>query len=170
MMDKSQSRWMNLQGSKFFTDIGMKKNQFILDFGCGHGTYTIPAAMVVGKNGRVYAVDINSDALDAVIDEARKKELSHIVCIKAPSQLNHYIPPESMDMVLLYDVFHLIKDRKRLLSELAEVLKRNGVLSVFPKHHRTDMHMTLSEVTKEIESAGFILLVQLRQMLNFKRR
>ena len=167
-MDKSRDRWMhwiNWQGKQFLIDIGMKKNQVVLDFGCGYGTYTIPAALVVGKSGRVYAVDTNSDGLDAVNDTARKKGLNNIVCIEASDQINHYVPSESVDMVLLFDVFHLIKMRERLLSELFRELKPNGMLSVFPKHHQTDMHMSLSEVIEEIESAGFLFLLQLQKML-----
>jgi len=33
-------KWIEHQGIKFLKDIGMKKDQFIIDFGCLHGTYT----------------------------------------------------------------------------------------------------------------------------------
>jgi len=164
-MDESRDSWMNLQGRKFLTDIGMKKDQVVLDFGCGHGAYTIPAAMVVGENGRVYAVDIKRNALNEVNNNAKKRGLRNILCIEAPDQIDYYVSPESVDMILLYDMLHLIKARERLLSELFQLLKRNGVLSVFPKHHQTDMHMKLSEVKKEIESAGFLFDLKLLKML-----
>ena len=182
MINKVRDSWMNLQGRKFLTAIGMQKDQVVLDFGCGHGTYSIPAALVVGENGRVYAVDINSDSLNEVKNYAKKRELSNIVCIEAPDQIDHYVSSESVDMVLLYDVFHLIKARGRLLSELFPLLKYNGVLSVFSKHHQTDMNMSLSEVKREIESAGFLFDLKLLKtlmhndhlekgyILNFKKR
>jgi len=37
--------------------IGISKGQTVLDFGCGYGIYTIPVAKIVGKQGRVYALD-----------------------------------------------------------------------------------------------------------------
>jgi len=169
-MDESRNRWMNLQGRKFLTDIGMKKDQVVLDFGCGHGTYTIPAAMVVGENGRVYAVDIKRDTLNEVKNNAKKRDLNNIVCIEAPDQINHYVSAESVDIVLLYDVFHLIKTRERLISKLFQILKHNGVLSVFSKHHQTEMNMNLSEVKKEIESAGFLFDLKLQKMLMHNNR
>ncbi len=42
-------------------EIGMQKGQMVLDFGCGSGDYTIPAAKVVGKSGTIYAVDKSED-------------------------------------------------------------------------------------------------------------
>ncbi len=57
-------RARDAHASTFLTSSGAKKGLVILDFGCGSGTYTIPAAKLVGATGRVYAVDINSTALD----------------------------------------------------------------------------------------------------------
>ena len=37
--------------------IGIKRGQTALDFGCGYGTYTILVARIVGEQGRVYALD-----------------------------------------------------------------------------------------------------------------
>ena len=58
-------------------------------------------------------------------------------------------------IILLYDVLHLVKNRKRLLRELYRVSKSLGILSVFPKHHEEDMHMNLDEVKEQIEATGF---------------
>jgi len=45
---------MDMKGEIFLKDIGMTGNQSILDFGCGLGNYTIPAAVVVRRMGKVY--------------------------------------------------------------------------------------------------------------------
>jgi cobalt-precorrin-6B (C15)-methyltransferase len=55
----------------------------VLDFGCGSGTYTIPAAKAVGATGRVYALDINPRALDRVERKAERAGLRNIVRIDA---------------------------------------------------------------------------------------
>ena len=47
-------KWMDMEGEIFLRDIGMKGNQSILDFGCGLGNYTILAAVVVRRMGKVY--------------------------------------------------------------------------------------------------------------------
>ena len=62
---------------------------------------------------------------------------------------------EWVDVVLLYDVLHLVESRESLLFELYRVTKPYGVLSVYPKHHQEDMNMDLDGVKDEIETAEF---------------
>ncbi|MEM2904723.1 MAG: methyltransferase domain-containing protein [Candidatus Bathyarchaeia archaeon] len=68
------------------TDLGVKVGDVVLDFGCGSGTYTIAAAKLVGMTGRVYALDINSRALDTVESKARQEGLKNIVRIDASGE------------------------------------------------------------------------------------
>jgi len=51
--------------------IGIKSGQSVLDFGCGSGTYTIPVAKIVGKQGKVYALDKDKNELDNLMKKAR---------------------------------------------------------------------------------------------------
>jgi len=152
--------WMDYKGKKFLEDIGLVENQFVLDFGCGHGMYTIPASLVVGEKGRVYAIDKNKEVLNELNLKAKEKELKNIKIIELSDKFKLQLPKRSVYMVLLYDVLHLVEDRKRLLIELHDVLKSRGILSVFPKHHQKYMNMDLGEVIKEIESVGFRLDVK----------
>ncbi|MCJ7669299.1 MAG: class I SAM-dependent methyltransferase, partial [Dehalococcoidia bacterium] len=51
----------------------------------------------------------------------------------------------SLDAVLLYDAFHHLSDRHRILKELHRVLKPDGILS-FSDHHMKEREI-LAEVT-----------------------
>ena len=42
---------------------GLKKGDVVLDYGCGIGFNTMPAAEIVGKKGKVYAIDIHPSAV-----------------------------------------------------------------------------------------------------------
>ena len=148
-------KWIEHQGIKFLKDIGMKKDQFIVDFGCSHGTYTIPASLVVGEKGRVYAVDKNQESLNELVYKIKEKDLKNIKIINLAGKIKLPLLKESIDMVLLFDVLHLVEPRKCLLTELNRILKPTGILSVYPKHHQTHMNMSLEEVIKEIQSVGF---------------
>jgi ubiquinone/menaquinone biosynthesis C-methylase UbiE len=157
--------WMDNKGKKFLMDIGMKKNQSILDFGCGHGNYTIPASLVVGEKGRVYSVDKNQESLNRLIHKANERGLKNIIIIKLIDQQKLTLYNNSVDMILLFDVLHLVENRKRLLTELKRILKPNGILSVYPKHHQTHMNMTLEEVIRDIQSVGLCFKVKLFKTL-----
>jgi ubiquinone/menaquinone biosynthesis C-methylase UbiE len=135
--------------------IGIKSGQSILDFGCGSGTYTIPVAKIVGKRGEVYALDKDKHALDSLIKKAQLGRLKNIRKMATSGELSIDLPDESVDVSLLFDVFHRyyfpqIDDRKRLIHEIYRVTKTNGFLSVWPKHME-------SEVRDEIEGANFYL-------------
>jgi ubiquinone/menaquinone biosynthesis C-methylase UbiE len=158
-------QWLEGDGEVFLKDIGIRKGQLILDFGCGVGHYTIPAAKAAGKQGKLYAVDKDREALDKLTQIAESKGLRNIFIIRASGRLKIDMKDESIDTVLLYDVLHYMRpqERRKIYNEVYRILKIDGLLSVYPKHHKWDeslwnlADMELEDVIKEIESANFYL-------------
>ena len=64
-------KWFDQIGEIFLIDVGVKQNHSVIDFGCGKGNYTIPAARIVGKRGKVYAIDKNKESLDEFTSYAK---------------------------------------------------------------------------------------------------
>jgi len=48
---------------KILERAGLKPGQNVLEVGCGPGFFTIPAAHIVGEEGKVYAVDTHPLAI-----------------------------------------------------------------------------------------------------------
>ncbi len=113
-------------------EAGVKRGQAVLDFGCGVGSYTIPAAQIVGEKGVVYGLDVHPLAIAAVDKRARKENLTNVKTILSGKDTG--LPDESVDGVLLYDAFHLMPDKQALLKELHRVLKPDGFLSTDHEH------------------------------------
>jgi ubiquinone/menaquinone biosynthesis C-methylase UbiE len=155
MSYSDMDKWMEYKGKEFLQDIGLKREHIVLDFGCRHGTYTIPASLVVNKKGIVYAVDKNKDSLKRLIIKAKEKELKNIKILDSTEKTKILLPNESVDFVLLYDVLHLIENREQLLLEIYRILKPGGILSLYPKHYQTHMNVNLAELMQEVESVGF---------------
>ena len=131
---------------------GIKRGKTVLDFGCGSGTYTIPAAKIVGEEGIVYALDKDKKVLDELMQKAEYAGLENIKRIDTSGDLKIPLDDESVDIVLLYDVFHSyyfsqVADRRKLLEEVYRVSKRDAIISVWPKHME-------SEAKEEIENAN----------------
>lgn len=112
--------------------VGINEGQTVLDFGCGPGSYTIPAARMVGERGRIYALDIHPLAIRAVEKKAKKERLANINTILSDRDTG--LPDGSIDVVLLYDTIHMIKNKRVLLKELHRVMKTNGLLSILAEH------------------------------------
>jgi ubiquinone/menaquinone biosynthesis C-methylase UbiE len=115
--------------------IGIRRGQTILDFGCGSGTYAIPAARIVGEQGRVYALDKDKEALDELMQKAESADLKNIDRIETSGELEIELTDESVDVVLLFDVFHPFYfpqagDRRKLLGEIYRIMKSSAFLSV----------------------------------------
>lgn len=106
-------KWLDKDGVEFFTKMGLSNGQIVLDFGCGAGNYAIPAAVSVGSEGRVYALDKerqgfwSSEGLDKLIHRAESRALQNMVVMKTSGEPKIKLEDDSVDMVLLYDVLHL---------------------------------------------------------------
>lgn len=125
----------------------------MLDFGCGRGNYTIPAAQVVGNEGRVFALDKNPRVLDELMRRAAVRALDNIVRMDTLGETKIALDDDSVQVVLLYDIFWYFQlhDLKlpRLLDEVIRVSTLDGLLSIYPKHIDVDM---LLEV---VQSRGY---------------
>jgi ubiquinone/menaquinone biosynthesis C-methylase UbiE len=107
---------------------GVREGQTVLDFGCGSGHFTVAAAQIVGEGGRVYALDIHPLAIKAVERKVTKSNLSNVTTILSDRETG--LPEDSIDVVLLYRTFYLVRDKKGLLDELYRVMRPSGILSV----------------------------------------
>jgi ubiquinone/menaquinone biosynthesis C-methylase UbiE len=115
--------------------IGIRRGHTVLDFGCGSGMYTILVAKIVGEQGRVYALDKDKEALDELMQEAESAALKNIKGMETSGKLEIDLVDESVDVVLLFDVFHSFyfpqaDDRKKLLGEIYRIMKPSAFLSI----------------------------------------
>lgn len=163
-MEKDVKEWLAKNGMAFLRSIGIKEGQAILDFGCGVGHYTIPVAKLLGKQGKIYAMDKDIESINELMQIAEREGLKNIVPMHIQSaELKINLRDESVDTVLFYDVLHYmnITERNKIYNECYRILKIDGLLSVYPKHNKLDeplwnlSDIQLEDVIKEIESAKF---------------
>lgn len=139
----------------------IKRGDFVLDYGCGPGSYSFAASEVVGKEGRIYAADIHPLAIEIIKNKARKKHIENIKTIQTDCNTN--LPDDSIDLIICFDVMHAITDKKKLLKEFHRVLKLDGYLS-FDDHHYNN-----EEIIDIFSKHGFFELhAQQDKIYNFK--
>ena len=133
-------------------EVGIKEGFHVLDYGCGAGSYVPAVEELVGKSGKIYALDINPLAVKMIKKIAAKKRLPNVETIL--SDCNTGLPDDSVDVILLYDTFHDLVDQNMVLGELHRVLKPNGILSF------NDHHMEENEILPKITDDGLFRLVR----------
>jgi len=174
------TRWLGREGEDTLRKIGIRKSQTVLDFGCGSGNYTIPAARIVGEEGVVYALDKNARALDQLIQRAESEGLRNIKVMGTHGEMKIALDDESVDAVLLYDIFWYfpLTDPRlpELLAEVFRISRHDASISVYPRHIDSE------RLKNKIENAGFYLKdrysgmlihdgrLERGQVLNFRKR
>ena len=142
------------------SEAGLKPGISVLDFGCGPGGYLLPLYKLVDASGKIFALDFNPQAIKSVEALTAKHGLNNVEAILSDGATG--LPGSSIDVVLLYDVFHHLEKADDILEELHRVLKPNGVLSV------SDHHMTVADIESGITTGGFFrLLKQESKVHNF---
>jgi ubiquinone/menaquinone biosynthesis C-methylase UbiE len=114
----------------------------ILDYGCGSGSYSIPAAEIVGHAGKVFAADIHTIAIREVMKKANFRGYNNIQTILTDCKTD--LSNSSIDIVLLFYVLHDFKDPDLIVDELATVLKSAGRLIVID--HKFDNEKIISVI------------------------
>jgi ubiquinone/menaquinone biosynthesis C-methylase UbiE len=122
-----ESREDEEDSSLLLEQLGVQEGQTVCDFGCGNGYYTLPLAERVGAEGRVLAVDLQSEMLSLL--QARVRAAGHENVVPVEATLTKTgLEPESCDAILLVDVYHEISHPMTVLAGLRRALKPRGRL------------------------------------------
>ena|SRR3989339_759671 len=100
----------------------------IAEFGCGYGTFTIPAAKII--KGKVFALDIEPEMITITKSEATKHGLTNVETI-----LRDFIAEGSglkdvsVDYSMLFNILHL-ENPVALLLEANRIIKPGGKVGI----------------------------------------
>jgi ubiquinone/menaquinone biosynthesis C-methylase UbiE len=131
-------------------EAGIKSGFYVLDYGCGPGSYLAPLAKLVGLAGQIYALDIHPLAIEKVQKTAARKATTNVKTIASDCKTG--LPDSHVDVVLLYDTFHKLYRPGDVLQELHRVLKPNGTLSF------SDHHMNEKDIITGVTTTGLFQL------------
>lgn len=121
--------------STFFNPIDILKTtglsdkaQDVADFGCGYGTFTMPAARIT--SGTVYAIDFDPEMIMAVKKKMLDKAVTNVITMRR--DILHEgsgLVDENVDYVLLFNILHT-KYPVKLLKEVYRILRKNGSVAI----------------------------------------
>lgn len=145
------------------TAMGVRKGMVVADVGAGVGYFSIKLAKRVGPTGKVYANDIQPEMLQLLKQNAAKEGVNNVVTVLG-MEADPKLPANTMDMVVLVDVYHEFSQPQEMLQRIRQSLKPDGrlVLLEYRKEDpnvpiRPEHKMSVSEVKAEVEPEGFRL-------------
>jgi ubiquinone/menaquinone biosynthesis C-methylase UbiE len=146
---------------KVLKETPIKPGDHVLDYGCGPGGYIRPCAALVGPSGKITAVDVHPLAISSVEKIVRRLSLDNVQTVRSNCPTG--LADDSVDVALLYDIIHSLKDSNIILREINRVLKPQGVLSV------SDHHLRREDIVTKVTAGGYFRLSESgRKTVSFK--
>ena len=132
----------------------------VAEFGCGYGTFTVPAAKII--KGKIYALDVEPEMIRLTVEEAKKQGLINVVAIQRDFMaVGSGLKDASVDYVMLFNILHL-ENPAVLLSEARRILRKSGKLGIIhwnydpmtPRGPSMDIRPKPEDCIKWAENAG----------------
>jgi len=148
--------------SKLIKNMRIKSNDVIADIGAGSGYHAFRMASLA-PNGLVYAVDIQTEMLMAIENKKTFSEISNVETILG-TEKSVQLPKNSVDKILMVDVYHEFSFPLEMIFSMKNALKSNGELFLIEYRAEDPLvpikrihKMSQKQAVKEMEAAGFKL-------------
>jgi ubiquinone/menaquinone biosynthesis C-methylase UbiE len=166
---------------KVMDAIGLTAGMVVGEVGAGRGRYTMHLARRVGDTGKVYANDIDREALDFLRYRCKRDEIANVEIVLGDVEAPNF-PDAGLDMIFMVWVYHMVEKPVPLLRSFGASLKSGAkVVMVEPVPEEieqeleevtasgaTDVHVNV--LTKEVveayaRQAGFRLIQTMEDLL-----
>jgi len=134
--DKHFSLWMNdnllrrlFRNQKKYC-FYITNGQYVADLGCGPGFFTLALAECVGTEGRVYAVDMDNKAIQALEKKVDKRGYNNIEAHVSSAHDLSFIKDESVDFILADGLLCSMAPQQHEVGvkEMKRILKPDGLI------------------------------------------
>jgi ubiquinone/menaquinone biosynthesis C-methylase UbiE len=149
------------QPDKAIALLKIAKGATVADVGAGSGYITWRLAERVGPTGKVYAVDIQPTMLELLRRNMEERKLKNFETVLGAYD-DPKLPANSLDLVIMVDVYHEFSEPQKMLLHIREALKAEGRLVLLEYRGedpaipiRPEHKMTVAQVKAELEPEGY---------------
>ncbi len=147
--------------------LNLKKNMIVADFGAGTGYFT---SHLAEQCSLVFAVDIQPEMIELNKKNMKSKNLKNVQYIlNTPKKTK--LPINSVDLILLVDVYHELEFPFEVLNDMKKALKPNGLIVLLefraedPRVPIKPLHkMSVSQISKEMNFIGLELFRNIQKL------
>ena len=156
-----KEREMEENTTQLLKNLAVQPGTVIADIGAGSGYHSTLLSKMVG-NGKVYAVDVEREMIAYLKDRIKLEGYKNIIPVLSTEQ-KVSLPANSIDVMLLVDVFHEFSFPYEMTLSMLEALKPGGklVLVEFRAEDpnvpiKTIHKMSEQQAVKEFKASGFL--------------
>jgi SAM-dependent methyltransferase len=139
--------------------IGAAAGLTIAEIGAGQGRYVVHLADRVGPKGRIYAEDIDADALRHLAERCRRVGFTNVETVLGDPD-DPKLPAGALDLIFIISSYHHFGDPVALMRNARQALKPTGRLAIaewFPEKDGRGEGTPPERMRAQMESAGFTL-------------
>ena len=126
---RDRDRWMWQLPERVLDAIGLEEGMQVADVGAGEGYFTSRLAKRVGKDGTVYANEIDEALLRRVSSECKAKGFTNVVPVQGAAD-DPKLPEKALDIVLMVNVTHFLEEPEVFFRRLKTSLREGGRLAI----------------------------------------
>lgn len=131
-------------------ELALAPGMTVADIGAGTGYYTWQLAKKVGPGGRVYAVDVQPEMIGMLDSQMEKRGVRNVVSVLG-SETTVKLPPASVDLAIMVDVYHELAYPAEVLESIVSALKPGGRV-VFVEYRAEDPTVAIKPLHKMSET------------------
>jgi ubiquinone/menaquinone biosynthesis C-methylase UbiE len=135
----------------------------VADIGAGSGYITLLLSAAVGPTGRVFANDLQPQMIEILRRRLASQNVTNVTLVQG-SVDDPNLPPASVDLALMVDVYHELSRPQAMLQKLRTALKPGGRLALLEYRKedpaipiKFEHKMSIQEAKAELEAEGFKL-------------
>lgn len=139
--------------------IGAAAGMTVAEIGAGQGRYVVHLADRVGPEGKIYAEDIDADALRHLAERCSRVGFTNVETVLGDPN-DPRLPAGKLDLIFVISSYHHFGDPVALMSRARPALKPTGRLAIAewvpPKEGRGE-GTPPEKMRSQMEEAGFVL-------------
>lgn len=150
-------------------NMDIRAGEVIADIGAGSGYHVFKMANLAPE-GLVYAVDIQEEMLAAIRKRKKQDGLNNIRLVQGSEQSAN-LPENSVDKVLMVDVYHEFSYPVEMLASIKKALNPGGRIYLIEYRGEDTsvpikvLHkMTEEQAVKEMAAAGMVLVKNIQNL------
>ncbi|MBI3475917.1 MAG: class I SAM-dependent methyltransferase [Acidobacteria bacterium] len=154
----SPGREDRLQINRVMDILKVAPGSVVADIGAGSGWFSVRAAKRVGKDGEVYAVEINPDAIAHIKGRAAKEGIANLQTVLGTSD-DAPLPAGKINAVLLLKTYHEVAAPVALMKNLRKSLAPKAMIGIIDRNGNGEDHGIAEKVVvSEAQQAGYKLV------------